>query len=320
MSVERRVTPASTPTVEIDYSGFADASQGNLAERLRVVWFPDCADDDRGCDPAPVPVEAVNDRERGVLSFAATQLTAPSVGGLLSAGVESLTAGGGGGSFGLLSSPSGASGSFQATPMATVLDYQVGLYTGSFDTSYPIAVPPPAAGAAPPVSLGYSSGSIDGMNTATNNQASSVGLGWSLGAGGSIQRHYETCGIANQAPGDLCPIGHEYTLTLNGTGSRLVKKSTEANYVEFRLQADPMWRVRKYDNGPSGHPDAHEEYWIAPHPTARSTGSGTTPTRLTGCPCTQGRVTMTRSAVTTIGSIRMSGISVRRRGAGTWTG
>ena len=58
----------------------------------------------------------------------------------------------------LATSTSGPGGDYSATPLNAVSDYQTDLFAGTFATSYPLAVPPAAAGAAPDVSLVYNSG------------------------------------------------------------------------------------------------------------------------------------------------------------------
>lgn len=101
----------------------------------------------------------------------------------------SFQAGGGGGSglYGVSSGSSSSAGDYSAQPVPTLTDAQVGLFSGSAESSYPIPVPAPAAGPSPSVSLSYSSASVDGMTMNTNNQAGLIGVGWSLASGGFDQ-------------------------------------------------------------------------------------------------------------------------------------
>lgn len=76
--------------------------------------------------------------------------------------------------------------------------------------SYPFRVPPSASGLDPQLALSYSSSSVDGRTTSTNNQPSWVGEGFSL-ATGFIERRYVACaddqgtGRNNATKtGDLC--------------------------------------------------------------------------------------------------------------------
>lgn len=156
----------------------------------------------------------------------------------------------------LAASSGGQQGDYGFTPLANVSDYQVALSTGAATTSYPIPVPPAAAGPAPAVWLAYNSGSVDGMHTSKNNQPGSAGIGWDIQSG-SITRHLKGCNVS-QAPGDLCLTGDNYSIVLNGVASRLVKNTSTGLYY---LQDDPRWKVEKLTNGASGHPDAQKELW-----------------------------------------------------------
>ena len=91
-------------------------------------------------------------------------------------------AGGGtsGSTFAVTSGAASPSGDFSALPAPTLSDAQVGLFTGSAETSYPIPAPPAAAGPSPSVSFVYSSASVDGLTMGTNNQSGPLGVGWSL--------------------------------------------------------------------------------------------------------------------------------------------
>jgi YD repeat-containing protein len=150
---------------------------------------------------------------------------------------------------------SGPQGNYAATPLSNVGNYQVGLFSGAGEAGYEIPLPPAAAGPAPSVNLSYSSAMVDGMTNSKNNQPGWVGLGWELGSG-SIVRHLKGCNTA-QAPGDLCLSGDNFSITLNGASARLVKQSGNLYY----LQDDSRWKVERFTNGPTGHPDAQQEYW-----------------------------------------------------------
>jgi len=62
--------------------------------------------------------------------------------------------------------------------------------SGDFSWSYPIQTPPSLGGPAPQLALSYSSGSVDGRTTATNNQPSWAGEGFDFAPGGYIERRY----------------------------------------------------------------------------------------------------------------------------------
>lgn len=154
----------------------------------------------------------------------------------------------------LAAAASSQQGSYQATPLANVSDYQVSLATGSAQAGYPVPIPPAAAGLDPDVALHYDSGGVDGMSVNKNNQPDWVGIGWSLEPG-YILRRTKTCGLS-QAPGDLCLTGDNYVLVFNGVASPLVKDGSSL----YHPQNDPRWKIEKLV-GATGHPDYHKEYW-----------------------------------------------------------
>ena len=207
----------------------------------------------------------------------------------VSAGVLALFQAGTGGDqvIGVSTSASSSSGDYSALPVPTLTDTQVGLYTGAAEVTYPIPVPPAAAGPAPSVSLNYSSASVDGMTFATNNQTGPIGTGWSLSAGGSIQRQLKACNDPGAALGDRCISSAPddvYTLNLAGRSSRLV--FVEAGTVggddfrEFRLENDPFWRVRLWTGTSQGltvdTEDAFNHWWSVETPDGTEYRLGTT--------------------------------------------
>lgn len=162
--------------------------------------------------------------------------------------------------------PSGYEGDFSAAPGPTLADFQVGLFSGSAETFYPIEVPAAAGGATPQVGFSYSSGAIDGMHMSRNNSAGPIGLGWSLSVG-SVTEHFEGCGVhASGYPSaaeEQCPNingpstpKRYFSLNLNGTGSRLVETSTAGTFV---LQSDPHWRIKRLTG--ASNLDSDSEYW-----------------------------------------------------------
>ncbi|MGY3685096.1 hypothetical protein [Streptomyces sp. TE33382] len=89
------------------------------------------------------------------------------------------------------SGPSGA-GDYKATPLAASSAWEAGGSSGSFTWSYPITVPPAAAGPSPSLSLSYDSGSTDGRTSNTNNQGTMLGEGFDL-TSSYIERKYGSC-------------------------------------------------------------------------------------------------------------------------------
>ncbi|MCP3996094.1 MAG: carbohydrate-binding protein, partial [bacterium] len=156
----------------------------------------------------------------------------------------------------MAASASSDSGSFSVAPAESVLDYQVGLFTGSAELSYPIALPPAEAGPTPSVVLSYSSGVVDGLHPESNTQPGWIGLGWSYSPG-AITRALQTCDDGNhQCVGDDGDLNNDYSIVLNGVSSPLVHLTGN----EFRLKNDPYWKVERLYTNPTVHQDANDKY------------------------------------------------------------
>src|SRR6185369_12679114 len=123
-----------------------------------------------------------------------------------------------------------------------------------FTYAVPIVVPPAPVGSAPAVALNYDSQALDGLTSATNNQANWVGMGWSLNDA-FVERHYRSCGDDGETVGtsELCwdspnsTVGTDpgmayYTVSLNGVSSTLVPDATRSGF--FHLSDDPGWQVQ----------------------------------------------------------------------------
>ena len=173
--------------------------------------------------------------------------------------------------FSLTTDTSSSSGDFAALPVPRRTDAQVGLFTGAAETSYPITVPPAAAGPEPSVAFVYSSAGIDSMQFSSNNQTGPLGVGWSLAATGSITRGLTGCDDPAAAE-DLCLSSapdEVYSLSLAGQSSKLVRVdggSATANPKEFRLEADPFWRVRLWQDNGVTNPTFNNEWWTVETP------------------------------------------------------
>ena len=121
----------------------------------------------------------------------------------------------------LLAGSSSDTGDFAKTPLAQTGTWQSGESSGDFSRSMPVRVPPAPAGAAPPVSLGYSSGAVDGRTNAQGGQTSWVGEGWDYQPG-FIERSYRSCA-------DDSITGEDVKLYPgNGTGGFSATNSTAA--------------------------------------------------------------------------------------------
>ncbi|MGO1055275.1 polymorphic toxin-type HINT domain-containing protein [Crossiella sp. CA198] len=253
-------------SVRLDYRGFAEAYGGNYGSRLRLVQYPECvlSTPARAECRTGTPLRGDNHAKDRLLSGAVT-LAAPSSPGRAAVGTNAvLAAEPGAGSNG---------GSYQATDLAASASWQAGGSSGDFSYSIPVKVPPSLGGPAPSVGLSYSSGSADGRTSATNNQASTVGDGWDLSAGGYVERKYRSCpedkdknGVkgnqGDRRTGDQCYDTDNATLMLGGTSAELVwdapnkrwrSKKDDGSYIELLKGADngdndgEHWKVTSTD-------------------------------------------------------------------------
>jgi RHS repeat-associated protein len=212
-SVASASTGAGSAMVAVDDSSFAAAFGGNYAARLHLARLPACA--------LTTPRLARCQAQTPVRPVAAgTPLTAQVAVGQLGTAAGSMTV------LAATSGPSGSSGDYSATSLSPAGTWSAGGNTGSFDYSYPIAVPASIAGSTPNVDLSYDSSSQDGRTEGTNNQSSGLGDGWTS-AENYIERSYQTCSDdpasgAPQYSGDECWKGQVLTLSLNGQSTPIV--------------------------------------------------------------------------------------------------
>ncbi|RLK60072.1 RHS repeat-associated core domain-containing protein [Actinokineospora cianjurensis] len=148
-------------------------------------------------------------------------------------------------------------GSSTATPLSASASWNVSTQTGDFAWSYPMPVPQVPGGLTPSLSLSYRSSAVDGLTSATNNQASWVGDGWNLGVG-FIQRAYGPCsadtagGTTPPKTGDMCWRSDN---AVSATGGVLIK----VDETTFRFQQDDGSRVQRLTG--AGNGDNNGEYW-----------------------------------------------------------
>jgi RHS repeat-associated protein len=212
-SVASASAGAGSAMVAVDDSSFAAAFGGDYAARLHLVRLPACA--------LTTPRLARCQAQTPVRPAAAgTPLTAQVAVGQPGTASGSMTV------LAATSGPSGSSGDYSATSLSPAGTWSASGNTGSFDYSYPIAVPASVAGSTPNVDLSYSSSSQDGRTEGTNNQSSGIGDGWAS-ADNYIERSYQACSDdpasgAPQYSGDECWKGQILTLSLNGHSAPIV--------------------------------------------------------------------------------------------------
>jgi RHS repeat-associated protein len=233
----------------IDYSAFASAYGGDWAGRLQLTRLPGCAltDVSKAKCRKRQAVDSVNDRTQDRVS--APLSLSPSAAPMMLA----LAAG----------TQSGA-GDYKATPLSASSTWEAGGSSGTFTWSYPLRVPPAAAGPAPNLSISYNSGAVDGRTANTNNQGSQLGEGFDL-TSSFIERKYGSCDDDGQTDKfDLCWKYDNASLVLNGKATELVKDDTTG---DWRLKDDDASTVARSTG--ADNDDDNGEHWTV------TTGNGT---------------------------------------------
>ncbi len=253
---------SSSPVrVDVDYRSFASAFGGDYASRLQMVSLPACAlstPDKVECRRAtPVP-GAQNDSKAGKVSADVTPAASASSTSAQRAATSPMV-------LAVAAAPSSSNGSYTATSLAPAGSWNAGGSSGDYTYGYPVRLPPAIGGKAPSVSLGYSSQSLDGRTSSTNNQASIVGDGWDVTPGGFIERQYKPCGLdlggnnGQTKTGDQCWATDNATISLVGVSGQLVKAQEDQNVSVWRAKNDDGARIERFKGAANGDDDG--EYW-----------------------------------------------------------
>ncbi|MFY1678345.1 ricin-type beta-trefoil lectin domain protein [Streptomyces sp. WMMC905] len=159
-----------------------------------------------------------------------------------------------------------ASGDFTASPLSSSGDWAAGSSSGAFTYSYGLQVPEVPGGLAPDVSFAYSSQTVDGRTSASNNQASAIGDGWDYQPG-SITRRYVNCkqdakaraggNNAKHPTHDLCYGSNNATMTLGGQTVSLVWESGKG----WTTSSGDGSKVELLKDTGLNNGDADGEYW-----------------------------------------------------------
>ncbi|MFG3065272.1 RHS repeat-associated core domain-containing protein [Streptomyces sp. NPDC048231] len=256
-------TAGGAAQLTMDYSQFASAYGGDWAGRLRLVRLPACALTTPGKPQCRTqqPFDSVNDRTKQSVS---AQLSLPKATGTAVSAAAPLV-------LALAAGTQSSAGDYKATPLSSSSTWDAGGGSGAFTWSYPLRMPPAAAGPTPSLSISYDSGSIDGRTGNTNNQGSWIGEGFDI-TSSYIERSYGSCDDDGQdGKYDLCWKYDNASLVLNGKATELVKDDTTG---EWRLKDDDASKVihsTGADNGDDGDAtsDGKGEYWTV------ITGDGT---------------------------------------------
>ncbi|WP_331741061.1 RHS repeat-associated core domain-containing protein [Streptomyces sp. NBC_00055] len=260
--------------VQVDYSGFRHAYGGDWASRLTLQKLPACAvttPGQKGCATGHA-VPTSNDTKAGSLT---AQLKLPAVAPALTSTDttmapapvatrgQALSMAEGTVLLAATAAESGPSGSFKATSLAPSASWAAGGSNGAFSWNYPIGVPDVPGATAPDLKLGYSSQSIDGRTAATNNQANSIGDGWSMEPG-YIERQYISCtddtkdSNTTAKVGDLCWKKDNAVINLGGQSNTLIKDTTSG---AWHLESDDGTKAEKFTSTTLANGDDNGEYW-----------------------------------------------------------
>ncbi|UPZ28860.1 RHS repeat-associated core domain-containing protein [Streptomyces sp. LRE541] len=225
----------------VNYKAFASAYGGDWAGRLQLSSLPDCA----LSDPA-----AAKCRTRDILDYTNDRL-----GQRLSASVT-LPADGSPMVLAVAAGTKSGAGDYKATPLSASSTWDAGGSSGNFTWSYPLRVPPSAAGPKPDLSISYDSGSVDGQTATTNNQGTAIGAGFDLTAS-YIERKYGSCDDDGQTDKfDLCWKYDNASLVLNGKATELVKDDVSGKWRLKNDDASTVTHLPGADNG-----DDNGEHW-----------------------------------------------------------
>jgi RHS repeat-associated protein len=268
--------------VGFDYSAFAQAYGGDYAQSLRLVELPACAltTPRLAACRAQTPLASTNDAATksvsatvalGQSSTSAAEHTAAASASAASRAVASAQVARSSGAMVLALTASassgdggGAGGQYGATSLKPSGTWAQGGSSGSFDYTYPIALPPAISGLAPSVGLSYDSGSVDGQTAATMAQSSWVGDGWTT-ADNYIEQSFEACSgqpegvtlpTADQT-GDMCYDGPVLTMSLNGSAVSLIRDS-KGNWHTSDDNGDVVTHVTGSGNGSGTY---NTDYW-----------------------------------------------------------
>jgi hypothetical protein len=236
--------------IELDYGEFAEQFGGGWVSRAKLVELPACALTDPGMAECRTVTELDADRD----AEAATLTAAVEADSRESAAAPRVLA--------LTADAAGETGDWSATDIEHGGSWSHGGSSGGFSYSYPFQLPP-AEGPVPDLGLSYSSQSVDGRSSSTNNQSGLVGDGWSFHPG-FIERTYASCssdtgGNTPTDTADWCWKGRSesVTISLDGANGSLVKDGATGRW---HLTDDSGWKFELLGS-PASSTAATTERW-----------------------------------------------------------
>ncbi|MEV5971647.1 polymorphic toxin-type HINT domain-containing protein [Streptomyces sp. NPDC051921] len=245
---------AAPVRISLDYSKFIEGAGGAYGSRLRLIELPACAATNApgsaDCKVTPKVIESTNNTATN--SLTAVVSAAPMTTG---ATVYAVAAG-----------DSSSKGDYKATSLSPSASWSVSNSSGAFSWNYPMRMVPTPGGLTPTVGLGYSAQSADGRTSATNNQGSWVGEGFSYEPG-YVERSYKPCSEdGHDTSGEQCWAFDNATVMLNGSASALVKDDTSGKWhfasengakIEQLTDADQLTKA----GYATGNGDNNGEHW-----------------------------------------------------------
>ncbi|MFC7242999.1 nucleic acid/nucleotide deaminase domain-containing protein [Catellatospora aurea] len=227
--------------VRIGYGRFAHARGGDWGARLRMVALPACA------LTAPDKPECRTGRPLVTINDSGAQT--------LSAEVDAAAAESGAMAFTMMAGEASVQGDFKATKLAPSSSWSTSLSSGAFTWTYPIRTPGTPGGLGPSIALSYSSQTVDGRTTATNNQGSWLGEGFSYEPG-YIERQYKSCDDdGHEDSAEKCWAFQNGTMMLSGRSGTLVKVTDNL----WRLSDDDGSKIERLTGASNGDNDG--EHW-----------------------------------------------------------
>ncbi|GAA1598245.1 RHS repeat-associated core domain-containing protein [Kribbella hippodromi] len=148
--------------------------------------------------------------------------------------------------------------------------WTIGGPSGAFEWSLPIDAPPGIGGPQPAVALQYSSSSLDGLTSSSNNQVSAAGQGFDIGGGGAIERKFKSCSKdagnnGTKITGDMCFATENASLGMTGKSGDLFLVAKTSTSETWRLRGDDgtviekLWGTANGDDGIAANEKG--EYW-----------------------------------------------------------
>ena len=154
-------------------------------------------------------------------------------------------------------------GNFAAPPGSSSGSWGVAGQTGSFTWNHPFTLREAPAGPTPALGVSYDSSRVDGLTSATNNQATVVGDGWALTGTGSIRQKFGSCsdqGVTDSY--DLCgnKEGQSFSISFGSRSGEIIMDPTQSDDAKrFKLRNDDNTKVEYLEGAANGTFDGG--YW-----------------------------------------------------------